>query len=327
MDDQNNDTATDPKKLSRRIKAGAVAALVVTVLPISFGLWQQSEYKREADQQARENARNTDQYVRDRCVPLTPIAQADCTRQARREEQGQTRDAHDLYAQRSMALWTSLMGSAAIIGMALSSIGVFLVWTTFREARRTANASIDMVEEARKSTAAAQASAESSLKMANAERAWIFADEFQFGPMENTMLNDERVHNGLAIIPHMKNIGRSPATHVKAWYMHAILPRDFPWPQFPNEDPPNLGDGTALGPTRHASLEPIFLNDAAALEFRQRRTAIFLRICITYNDLQGAERRRTVSSHKVLHNGGTEETPEGVRESIRFLSEGLQEMT
>jgi hypothetical protein len=35
-----------------------------------------------------------------------------------------------------MAVWTFLMGSAAIVGVLLSAFGVFLVWTTFTATRR-----------------------------------------------------------------------------------------------------------------------------------------------------------------------------------------------
>jgi hypothetical protein len=44
---------------------------------------------------------------------------------------------NDLAAQRKSALWAHIMGLAAVVGMALSALGVWLVKTTFDEARKS----------------------------------------------------------------------------------------------------------------------------------------------------------------------------------------------
>ena len=46
------------------------------------------------------------------------------------------REYEDLVSQRKSALWAMIMGVAALAGMALSVVGVVLVWTTFNETRR-----------------------------------------------------------------------------------------------------------------------------------------------------------------------------------------------
>jgi hypothetical protein len=48
-----------------------------------------------------------------------------------------------LAAQKITAWWTKVMGIAAMIGMALSTATVLLIWTTFRETKRAADAAAD----------------------------------------------------------------------------------------------------------------------------------------------------------------------------------------
>lgn len=54
---------------------------------------------------------------------------------ARHEQRVNEREERDLVAQRQSALWAFVMAGAAVLGMGLSAVGVFLVWTTFNAAR------------------------------------------------------------------------------------------------------------------------------------------------------------------------------------------------
>ena len=56
------------------------------------------------------------------------------------------RDEYGLEAQRVTATWTAKMGIVAIIGMMASLIGIVLVFITFRETRRTADAAFTSIE-------------------------------------------------------------------------------------------------------------------------------------------------------------------------------------
>jgi len=71
----------------------------------------------------------------DACVRLPIQHQSDCIAEASNAARENERQEQDLVAQRVTAVWTFLMGCAAIVGMGLSIVGVFLVWTTFRAAR------------------------------------------------------------------------------------------------------------------------------------------------------------------------------------------------
>lgn len=116
-----------------RLVAGIIVATLIAVAVISCGLWQSTEYEREANGHAREYAAYTDKKIRQSCLSLPPVYQQDCTAQARHEQRNYERNERDLVAQRQSALWTLIMGAAAVMGMGLSVIGVILVWITFRE--------------------------------------------------------------------------------------------------------------------------------------------------------------------------------------------------
>ena len=132
------------KRHSVKLTGIVLAALLIfgaTVL-IGYGLERQAEYERYADERRKEYTANTYSPERQRCFRLTAGRQQDCVTKARNEATAYNREQQDLVAQRVTALWTKLMGGAAIIGMGLSAFGVFLVWTTFnatREANVIAN--------------------------------------------------------------------------------------------------------------------------------------------------------------------------------------------
>ncbi len=125
---------------------GLVVALSLAGLSLGagvfFGLSQQTAYEQEARHRSAEYAKYARNKVADACVSVVSANQAVCKRQAETEyhlqKHDNDRNEYDLVAQRKSALWTAIMGIAALIGMGLSSVGVWLVWTTFRETRRTA---------------------------------------------------------------------------------------------------------------------------------------------------------------------------------------------
>lgn len=126
---------------SKHTKAGLItgficAALMVAVF-IGWGLLESTKYQREADYQASEHAKYTSDKVAQTCVGIAPAKRFECVGNAIAAQRDTERNEQDLVAQRQSALWAYIMGAAAVIGMGLSAIGVFLVWTTFRETRRT----------------------------------------------------------------------------------------------------------------------------------------------------------------------------------------------
>lgn len=122
--------------------AGSILILLAATGAI-YGVSQQARYEQAAVDHADEYARHAHEKAEKPCRLLTGSEQAKCAANADREEQDQSRDKRreydDLVAQQTSALWTGIMGLAAITGMILSVVGVGLVYATFRETRRTAN--------------------------------------------------------------------------------------------------------------------------------------------------------------------------------------------
>jgi hypothetical protein len=215
----------------RLILAGAIALLVAAGL-IGWGALQQSHYERQAEDQTAENARHADYDVRYRCVPLPALAERNCTIDTRREQREYARHEQDLYAQKTSAFWTFLMGSAALVGMILSSVGVFLVFFTFGETRR-ANV-LNMRENAR-STRRAVASAKETADALEAANKSAEAAAGQVKVAQDTAYRQLRAYisvegvkiskvwdTGVSGHIHVHNAGQTPAA-VTLHFATAIL--------------------------------------------------------------------------------------------------------
>ncbi len=203
--------------LRGRLIVAGLGALIVALTLVGWGASQQANYGREAEDQAAENARHADYDIRYRCVPLPPLHERNCVIDTRREQRDYQRHEQELYAQKTSAFWTFLIGSAAVVGMLLSAVGVFLVFFTFGETRR-ANI-LNMHENVRATrralasasqTAAAVAAANRSADAAHdANRPWLELELFHAEPL---IFDGNGAHLGLGI--KIRNRGSSPATHM-----------------------------------------------------------------------------------------------------------------
>lgn len=96
--------------------------------------WHSTSLENEAAQRTNIHAQNAENRIERVC--LSPIAEPDCVEDARQAQRENEREEQDLAAQKVTAWWTKVMGMAALIGMALSAVGVWLVKTTFDETRK-----------------------------------------------------------------------------------------------------------------------------------------------------------------------------------------------
>ena len=123
--------------------AVGVLGLALAAFSVGFGLSEQRRYFKEAHQAGSEYARYAADQAGQSCRVLADPEQSKCLTDAEREYEMKRRDNRrdyaDLVAQQTSALWTSIMGVAAVTGMMLSVVGVWLVFATFRETRRTAD--------------------------------------------------------------------------------------------------------------------------------------------------------------------------------------------
>lgn len=141
-------------------KARLVAAIVAIIVLLSasgalvFGLSKQAEYERRSDERSREYTSDTYGPAYNSCQRLPFASQFDCIAEANEERRENSRKEGDLVAQQAMSIWTFIMGGAAIVGMFLSAVGVYLVYTTFQATRKTADAATHMNEIATKAIVA-----------------------------------------------------------------------------------------------------------------------------------------------------------------------------
>lgn len=113
-----------------------IVVLVVGGAAIVRGLAEQSEYEWAAYQRKAEYTTESYSPAYEACLSLSGPSQSDCITEANNEYRENDRKEQDLVAQQTTAVWTFLMGCAAIVGMMLSGLGVYLVWTTFAETRK-----------------------------------------------------------------------------------------------------------------------------------------------------------------------------------------------
>jgi len=122
-------------KASLATKVAIAIGAAAIVGGITYGLFKQAGYQESANQQATDYAKYAAKKGREACVGLSRVEQVHCLAKEQAEYDLKTRDNHrdydDLVAQRKSALWTFIMGVAALIGMGLSIVGVVLVKKTF----------------------------------------------------------------------------------------------------------------------------------------------------------------------------------------------------
>ena len=95
-----------------------------------------SAYRHSAANASIKYQADANSNIKERCLSATAFAEEDCTAKAYEAAREGQRKEQELAAQNITAWWTKIMGIAALIGMALSAVGVWLVKTTFDETRK-----------------------------------------------------------------------------------------------------------------------------------------------------------------------------------------------
>ncbi len=119
----------------------ACAALTVGLIIYTDADRLQRSYEQSAAEKARDYTSRANVNRERRCLRLRSQAKQDCIREESEAARQGQHDEYDLQAQLVTSAWTRAMGIAAIIGMTFGIIGVGLVFITFRETRRAADAS------------------------------------------------------------------------------------------------------------------------------------------------------------------------------------------
>ena len=207
-----------------RSAAWLVAAIGIALASyaINFGLSEQRRYTQEANQSATEYAAYTADQVKGTCLSVAKPEQPQCMENAKAEGELKRRDNRreydDLVAQQKSALWTGIMGFAAITGMILSVVGVYLVYATF--------------DETRKANEISKSVAEAAAKDAKSSRdALVLAERAVMKVVRAAVKMGER-KNSLDVSLIIENTGRSNAHRFRIDYnigSEAVFPERLPF--------------------------------------------------------------------------------------------------
>ncbi len=174
-----------------RLTLGLLFAVLLCGGWIAYGLLESAKYERQSAAKTDNYARYTSYKVAEACVGVSHLERVKCLQEAEDAKAEYEYNQADLVAQRQSALWAYIMAAAAVIGMCLSVIGVWLVWTTFRETR------------------AANEIAGTSV------RAWVSVTLELQTPGRPYETQGNGFGYGFAIRAGMKNHGASPASDVR----------------------------------------------------------------------------------------------------------------
>lgn len=119
-----------------RLRRWLWPAIIFAVAVLSVGGIQHWIYYHEASSRAAAYSSDANYHITSECA--VPNATPSCERdidEAARENQ---RREYDLYSQKAMALWTGIMGAMAVVGIALSGVGIYLIWRTWDATREAA---------------------------------------------------------------------------------------------------------------------------------------------------------------------------------------------
>lgn len=246
--------------------------------------------------------------VEGKCFSLPPAASAKCiTAKQEASYEGQRKE-RDLEAQRVVAVWTRAIGIATIVGMAFGIFGFSLIFVTFRETRRAADAGftanrIAMKADARATRRAVANAQETTAALEYARRSAATAeDALQEARQANvSQLRPFLVVTGVKIREDLieadamsaevvyENVGRSPALKVSGenqfGYASAIEPLRAlpPVPEMPSGSNYTVGPGKPhCFVTRCPGLNPRVYADVKA-----GRAVLWARGWIRYSDIFG----------------------------------------
>ncbi len=174
--------------------ASLFAAGFLTVSTVQLARTWQWEIEYDANRNAADYAADAENDISVKCAGLSGQPLDDCADEINDAARNNQRNEYDLAAQQTMALWTAIMGGMSVLGVCLSGVGVYLVWTTFKETQSASKSSAD----------AAKAAADTLDSYIARERAIL-----KFGGAHFEFLDSSPTPSGFVV--ELRNLGPAPA--------------------------------------------------------------------------------------------------------------------
>ncbi len=127
------------------IVAGLFALVAIIIIIQLARVWEW-EIDYDASRNAANYATDAKNDISAKCLGLTAQARDDCEDKINDAARSNQRDEYDLAAQQTMALWTAIMGGMSVLGVGLSGLGIYLIWQTWIDTRKSAESSQDTLK-------------------------------------------------------------------------------------------------------------------------------------------------------------------------------------
>lgn len=301
------------KRFTPKLLTGALIWSLVAMIgfgAITRGILEQVEYEGRSNERRAEYSADAYSPAYDACVRLAIGLQADCIAKANEEWRENERKEQDLIAQQTSAIWTFLMGCAAIIGMALSALGVWLVYTTFDETRkanriamranvRATRQAVSGALETAKALDIARRNAEATIKLVETTQDSARREQRAYVTIAAITLNNISLGSKPKAFISIVNAGKTPAYEFSPIFYFGWRGSDFDEESLiiPESQPPE--SVSCLGPGQTANsfpILPIEWNDECAKRFDEGEMVLYFFGRITYRDAFGDHRETTFRS-------------------------------
>jgi len=234
------------------------------------GLWhwantEETRYQIAAERDAQYEADAARERVQLECA-VSDIPRAECNERIQYEAQEAQERTRDLEAQQSMSVWTKAMGIAAVIGMAVGIFGLGLIFFTFRETRRAADAGFRANE----------------IASENAQRdgrAYMVVTQYYWAG---------NCRSGYQFGAEWGNVGKSPTRNMRAYVGFYLsdepLPEDYDFPVDPSRiSKAHAGPGSR--PFRGAAEPKTCISLRDLIDVRERRKFLYVYGWVRYFDI------------------------------------------
>lgn len=268
---------------------GLVAAIAACALIVGYGLWESAKYERQSNDKAAEYEEYTRKKIAETCVGIPTREKAECRYEAFDAQREYRNNQRDLIAQRQSALWAYIMGTAAVIGMALSAFGIILIWLTFREQEKAninaVNSAAAAAIETAKAIGHAERTADAARLTAESGRAWMTKSMVRFGSLSNSTIGGQEIKNGMFAQVEWSNSGRSPALNVSIYTSWQSTPKGHAPPLFPEPEHDISQANTVVAVGEKVDSVGHFIPDDITTAFRRKEIDIAVYCHVRYRDI------------------------------------------